>query len=206
MTHFILDKTEKGRDELATRQHQLSPRLRTLLVLADGKSDADNLMKKVAGLGLTDRNIAELVEQGFLRYAEQKPAEAPVETHNDGISEAPVEAQASDVMKTAPVFCAAAVVVTPAAMPSDEALHLKKALQLQEVYAFFNETIKSAIGLRGVPLQLKVERAATLADYAALRQPYLDAVIKAKGSETAEMLRMRLDELLAPRDDVALSD
>ncbi|MFD2272493.1 hypothetical protein ACFS07_18645 [Undibacterium arcticum] len=40
--------------------------------------------------------------------------------------------------------------------------------------------LKSTIGLRGFTLQLKVERANTVADFRELRQPYLEAVLKAK--------------------------
>lgn len=64
------------------------------------------------------------------------------------------------------------------------------------IYHFFTETIKSAIGLRGYALQLKVEKAASLEDFRALRQSYLDAVFKARDSEMERNLRIRLDHLL----------
>ncbi len=72
--------------------------------------------------------------------------------------------------------------------------------QFQALYNFFNETIRSAIGLRGYGMQLKVERAGTIADFKALRQPYLDAVLKAKGPELEHSLRNRLDQLLSLGD------
>jgi hypothetical protein len=52
MSNPVFDKTEKGREEIATRKHHLAPRLRTLLVLIDGKQGKEELLKKVAGLGL----------------------------------------------------------------------------------------------------------------------------------------------------------
>jgi hypothetical protein len=61
---------------------------------------------------------------------------------------------------------------------------------------FFNETIRSMIGLRGFTLQLKVERAGTLADFQALREPYLAAVKKAKGNEMMISLADKLDQLI----------
>ena len=69
--------------------------------------------------------------------------------------------------------------------------------QFQALYNFFNETIRSVIGLRGFTMQLKVERAATIADFRLLRTAYLEAVLKAKGPEMEHSLRNRLDQLLA---------
>jgi NaMN:DMB phosphoribosyltransferase len=68
--------------------------------------------------------------------------------------------------------------------------------QFEAIYHFYTETIKSTIGLRGYGLQLKVEKAASIDDFRALRQAYLEAVLKAKGNEMARSLRSRLDQLL----------
>ena len=76
--------------------------------------------------------------------------------------------------------------------------------QFEAIYRFYNETIKSMIGLRGYSLQLKVEKASSIEDFRALRILYLEAVLKAKGEETTRSLRDRLDQLLylgMPADD-----
>lgn len=73
MIHTIFDKTAKGRDEIATRKHRLPSRLRTLLLLVDGKQDAASLLQKVRGLGMKEENLAELLEQGFIREAYLPP-------------------------------------------------------------------------------------------------------------------------------------
>lgn len=64
------------------------------------------------------------------------------------------------------------------------------------VYDFYTKTIKSNIGLRGFTLQLKVEKAATIDDLRQLRDPYVDAVLKAKGRDKAALLAEQLDQLL----------
>nr|WP_315259633.1 hypothetical protein [uncultured Duganella sp.] len=64
------------------------------------------------------------------------------------------------------------------------------------VYDFYTKTIKSTIGLRGFTLQLKVEKAATLDDLRQLRNPYVEAVQKAKGRDKAALLAEQLDQLL----------
>lgn len=170
MTHRIFDKTDKGREEIATRKHQLPSRLRSLLVMVDGKQQADDLLKKVAGIGLTADSINELLDNGFIQPAAQPALSAS--TAGDALS--PVDEGTS---------------VTSTALPEGQN-------QFQAIYQFYTETIKSTIGLRGYALQLKVEKAASVDDFRALRDPYLEAVLRTKGKEIARSLRARLDQLL----------
>jgi hypothetical protein len=67
MNNLVYEKTDKGREEIATRKHQLAPRLRSLLVMIDGEQTADKLLQKVAVLGLSEQNLDELLEQRFIR-------------------------------------------------------------------------------------------------------------------------------------------
>ncbi len=168
MSNPVFDKTEKGREEIATRKHHLAPRLRTLLVLIDGKQSKEELLKKVAGIGLGEEGLEELTNNGFIEI---------------------------------PAASQAAAMPGSAAPPEKPALQAEAILpegenQFQAVYHFYTETIKSTIGLRGYGLQLKVEKASSIDDFRALRQPYLEAVLKAKGNEMARSLRSRLDQLL----------
>ena len=171
MTTTIFDKTEKGREEITTRKYQLAPRLRTLLVMIDGKQRADELLQKVGGLGLNQESIGELLENGFIHVI-AAPAPAPV---NEAVTPQPASIPE---------------------LPSQNAALASNANQFQALYQFYTETIKSTIGLRGYALQLKVEKAASVADLRELRQPYLEAVLKAKGNEMTRSLRSRLDQLL----------
>lgn len=183
MSNPVFDKTEKGREEIATRKHHLAPRLRTLLVLIDGKQSKEELLKKVAGIGLGEDGIEELMNNGFI---EMPSTPKPVV-----IAEVVTQPEQPDTAAPEPA---------DAILPEGEN-------QFQAVYHFYTETIKSTIGLRGYGLQLKVEKAATIDDFRALRQPYLEAVLKTKGNEMARSLRSRLDQLLylgenAPPDTV----
>jgi hypothetical protein len=170
MTNSIFDKTDKGREEIATRKYQLQSRLRTLLVLIDGKQTTVDLLTKVAGLGLSGDSITELQDNGFIQTV--------------------IAAVPADVThKTVP-----AVPDTPH-RPVDAILP-EGQNQFQAIYQFYTETIKSTIGLRGYALQLKVEKASSIEEFRELRQPYLEAVLKSKGNEIARSLRNRLDQLL----------
>lgn len=179
MSTAVFDKTDKGREEIATRSYHLAPRLRTLLVLIDGKHSVDDLLAKVAGIGLNEQSLAELLEGGFIREAGAAAAAAP----------------------PAPAAPPAAVPDTPsapepAAESAAEAVLPEGENQFEAIYHFYNETIKNTLGLRGYGLQLKVEKASSIEDFRQLRLPYLEAVQKAKGSEMARSLRDRLDQLL----------
>jgi len=172
MSTAVYDKTDKGREEIATRVHHLAPRLRTLLVLIDGRHNVADLLAKVAGLGLNEQNLAELLEGGFIRDAAAAAPPAP---------SAPSPASAPAAPSPAPT--AAAV------LPEGES-------QFEAIYHFYNETIKNTLGLRGYGLQLKVEKAGSIEDFRELRRAYLEAVQKSRGTEMARSLRERLDQLL----------
>lgn len=182
MLNSIYDKTEKGREEIATRKHHLANRLRTLLVMVDGKQSATDLLKKVSALGFDENNVQELLDQEFITVV-SKAGEAPV--------------------AVAPEINLVSDLPPPVAVAVEE---MSESEQFREVYTFFNETIKSVLGLRGFTLQMKVERAGTLDDFKKLRQPYLEAVLKSKGREMARSLRDRLDYLLYKGEQVQQSD
>ena len=218
MKTSIYDKTAKGREEIATRRYQLAPRLRTLLVLVDGRRPEDELLRNVAGLGLTADAMQELLREQFIVLSTSyNTIEAPlVDAAEITAVPAPAIAAPMPAMPQAaqpfmpapppvrPVAAAPGVApaaVTPQAAPAAPAVTPTKAQQFQALYDFYNKTIKSTIGLRGFTLQLKVEKAACVEDFRELRRPYLEAVLKAKGGEMAERLGAQLAELLGERTD-----
>jgi hypothetical protein len=176
----VYDKTDKGREEIGTRKYGLSPRLRPLLVMVDGKQPVAELLKKVAGLGLDAKHLAVLLTGGFIQIAAASPA-AP--------AAAPAPSPAS----------------APAPAPTAAANDASPENRFLATYRFYTETIKSTIGLRGYLLQMKVEKASTIDELRELRQPYLEAVLKAKGVEVAREMRARLDAVLGPDEHVPLT-
>jgi len=67
MPSIIFDKTDKGREEIISRKYKLASRLRTLLVMVDGKHSDDDLLSKVSSLGLNQASIDELEQKGFIQ-------------------------------------------------------------------------------------------------------------------------------------------
>lgn len=173
----VFDKSDKGREEIITRKYRLAPRLRSLLVLVDGKKTAGELLQQLAGLGLDQNSLDQLYEGQFI-----EPSSTPQELVRPHMTEAP---QASDGRES-----------TMGSGLDAAGGGMIGASQILALQTFFNTTIKNTLGLRGFTLQLKAERAISLEDFRNLRTPYFEAVKKAKGEDMAIALRDRLDLLL----------
>ena len=59
-------KSGKGAEAIASRLHGLPPRLRSLLIVVDGKKDGQDLLKFAANLGDANAMVADLIEGGFI--------------------------------------------------------------------------------------------------------------------------------------------
>jgi hypothetical protein len=225
---YVYDKTDKGREEIATRKYHVAPKLRTLLVMIDGRHSLGDLLKNVAGMGLTEESVNELLEHQYITLVSGGEAanepEGPADGGSASTARLPPSAAARARLvarnRAAAAIKSEGIEGTPSALldaagPStvlmDEAPEpapvqaeapaapVNSAAQFQALYDFYNQTIKSTLGLRGMMLQLKVEKCANVGDFAALRQPYLEAVLKARGREMTLSLRDRLDQLLGGR-------
>ncbi len=60
-------KTPKGHDEIRSRAHGLSQKLRTLLIMVDGKSTVGELLGRFPGVAEIQSNLRQLVELGFVQ-------------------------------------------------------------------------------------------------------------------------------------------
>lgn len=182
----VFDKTDKGREEIATRRYKVAPRLRTLLVMIDGRRPLAELMRNFAALGVTEDTFTELLDQELI---------APVE-----LAAAPATVRSQASAPPAP-----ALIVDAATAPVSTPVHAEAALsdadRFRAIAAFYNQTIKSTIGLRGIMLQLRAEKCANVAQFGEMRLAFLEAVYKAKGHEMAVSLRDRLDQLLGSKPD-----
>jgi hypothetical protein len=166
---IIFDKTKRGRIEIATRGQTVAPRLRTLLLLVDGKTGDDELLRKVAGLGLGQEHLDQLRHAGLIQVSAETTRK--IRAANNTVAPKPAPVAVEQIL------------------PPGQT-------QFEAIYHFYNDTIKNMIGLRGYGLQLKVERAGSVQDFRELRQAYLQAVLKVKGEVIARSLRGRLDQLL----------
>jgi hypothetical protein len=82
----IFRKTAKGAAEIETRAHRLAPRMRSLLILVDGRRDVDDLKSLIAQQA--EETLKALADQGFIEAvgetvkatAAAPPAAQPVPT------------------------------------------------------------------------------------------------------------------------------
>jgi hypothetical protein len=174
MATIYYDKTDKGREEISSRKYQLPSKLRPLLVMIDGKHGSDELLKRLAAIGLTQENLEELLRLGFI---------APVQVSVP----APVELARKDTPQ---------VVEDTKPETKEPTKEITPAEKIANLRQFFTETIKGNLGLRGFTLQLKVERAETLEDFISLSEDYVEALYKAKGQQIARNLEARLQDLI----------
>ena len=62
----LLVKTDKGRDAMARRVPELGPRLRSMLIMVDGKRSLSELDKLGAGLGGGAALLEQLLDHGWI--------------------------------------------------------------------------------------------------------------------------------------------
>jgi hypothetical protein len=82
----VYHKSTKGAEAIATRQHGLTPKLRSMLIMVDGKRRCDDLLKLSATLGDPEQLLGQLLDQGFIEPIESS---APVHTAETHASTAP---------------------------------------------------------------------------------------------------------------------
>ena len=64
--NLIYHKSAKGAEAIATRQHGLSPKLRSMLIMIDGKRSFEELVQLSQVLGNTEELLGQLLDQGFI--------------------------------------------------------------------------------------------------------------------------------------------
>lgn len=74
----IYQKSAKGSQAIATRDHALTPKLRSLLILVDGKRSFEELEKLSGLMGDAEQLVSQLHDQGYIEAA--TPATAPAHT------------------------------------------------------------------------------------------------------------------------------
>jgi len=205
MLKHIYDKTDKGREEIATRKYHVPSKLRALLVMIDGHRPLEVLMANFGPLGLSPDNVSELLKDEYITLIDDGEPEPGPETVGH---KPPMTARARQLARREASARLhheheeeAALANSGPATLQNGAPEMSTAERHMALQAFYTETIKSTLGLRGMMLQLKVEKCAGIDDFRALRDVYLEAVLKAKGREMALSLSGRLDQLLGIESD-----
>ncbi|MES2757850.1 MAG: hypothetical protein V4693_10790 [Pseudomonadota bacterium] len=100
MNTRIYDKTDKGREEIATRKYRVPPRLRTLLVLIDGRHSLESLLANLSVLGLGADDVDELLRQEYIALVGGGAVEEAPQPEASGAPRGPVSARARMLART----------------------------------------------------------------------------------------------------------
>lgn len=154
-------KTAKGQAEIETRAHRLSPRLRALLIMVDGKRDLAALAALVPQPA--EEALTELLNQGFVEAvgepsASPAPAAAPSAPSASAASGAPPATTAAEATSSAPAAVdfeklrrEAVRALTDIAGPAAEtvALRMEKARTLDELRPLIAQAAQTVASMRG---------------------------------------------------------
>jgi len=72
--NLVYHKTAKGSEAIATRQHGLSPKQRSMLIMIDGKRGFDEIVRISQALGDPEQLLGQLFDDGFIEPMPGVPA------------------------------------------------------------------------------------------------------------------------------------
>jgi hypothetical protein len=165
----VFAKTDQGREALTSRPAGLGPRLRSLLIMVDGKRSVGDLDKLLGSEGAAAPLLDQLVEQGWIEGgAAAAPASPPVLT---------------------------AVVEAEPAAPASAPAPLVEALPFADARRLVVRFINDQLGPMGETLAIRVEGCKTAADLTAMLPRIRDGLRNFKNSATVA----QFDQEVAPR-------
>jgi len=154
----LFRKTAKGQTEIETRAHRLTPRLRALLILVDGKRDTaalGGLVQQAEDL------LAELLAQGFVEALPEAVAPPP---------------PAPPVRPAVPAPAAAPAAAPPAATGGDFDTLRRNAVR----------ALNDALGPAAESLAIRIERARSMAELRPLLVQAAQLMANMRGRGAAE--------------------
>lgn len=153
----IYQKTLKGSEAIANRHAGLAPKLRSLLIMVDGKRTYAELTAMAAALGDPER-LSELEAEGLVEPASEEAGTLPAALE-------PAAQQTDSEI----------VIETP-----------QRAANLAQAQRFSSHLLEHTLGPMAEPLCIKIEKAGNLADFVAAIKRAREIVREIKGNAEAE--------------------
>jgi hypothetical protein len=172
---IIYRKTAKGVAEIETRAHRLVPRLRSALIVVDGKRPDSEL---AAMLPQGAETLAQLAEQGFIEVASERSAPRAAPTP------APAAAPAAPSALSAPSAPSAPALKASAAEADFDAMR-------RYVLRSFNDLV----GPAGESMAIRIEKARSMAELRALLQPAVQIVGTVQGKVAAQSFIAKVENI-----------
>jgi hypothetical protein len=144
---LIYRKTAKGLSEIETRAHRLPPRLRSALIVVDGKRDVSDLKPLI--LQQPEETLATLAEQGFIEaVGETAPPPPPPPAPAPAAAPPAAAAGPSDFEQTRRAAVRALNdLIGPAA--ESMAMKMEKARNLGELLPLLTQAAQTVAAMRG---------------------------------------------------------
>ena len=136
--NVVYHKTAKGAEAIATRQHGLTPKQRSILIMVDGRRGFEELARITQALGDPDQLLGQLLDAGLIEPVAGSAAPAPA------ASEAP------------------AATTTPAALDSIAPL---PTVTLKEAQRFAVRRLTDILGPNAEDFCLRIEAARNVHDF-----------------------------------------
>lgn len=149
----IFRKTAKGVAEIETRAHRLTPRMRSTLILVDGKRDGADLRQLITQQA--DETLQALAEQGFIEAVGETvhaaPAATPAAAEAAGAPAAPPPPPAAPAQDVNVVRKAAVRMLVEILGPSSDtlAVRMEKARTMEELKPLLGQAAKLILAARG---------------------------------------------------------
>lgn len=179
----VYRKSAKGLSEIETRAHRLPPRLRSALILVDGKRSDDDLRAMLSQQA--EETLAALAAEGFIEeVAVVAPAPAAASR------KVAVAAGDSSVF---PISSGAAPTLPPG-VPSTLAVSIPPS-ELASRKRDATRAINDLLGPMGESLSLKIEKARTGEEFRQVLEAALPIIASARGRSEATAFAARFSDL-----------
>ncbi|NSL55219.1 helix-turn-helix domain-containing protein [Uliginosibacterium aquaticum] len=182
MDRLVFAKTSAGLDEIQQRQMRLHPRVRSLLILVDGKQPVSELRGKFAVDPVILQEHLELLQEAGLIHpvvesVEPTPHTGPASNLPE-VVELPAQGEASWMSEM------------QSPLPSDESS------RLMALYRIYTETISASFAAKSAPYLKELDKAARIGDYIALGNKIITALNKSARVNLAVEFKRKVKPLL----------
>lgn len=183
----VFKKTAKGTDEIATRAHKLPARVRSLLILLDGRRTTAEVLAQASHLGDAEKFLARLQEDGFIEAANLHSVPPPLD-------EAVQEYGAIPEREAGPTSLPPYQQTPVAAFGTDPSVDRMAAFMATK--AFATRYFIDLLGPDSDSLTKKIEGAKTEGQLLLLMERCREIVQQVKGRDRAERFWQRVHDML----------
>ncbi|HEY4374245.1 MAG TPA: hypothetical protein VGN52_20135 [Burkholderiales bacterium] len=179
----LMVKTAKGNAEVSSPDHLLGPRLRTILLMVDGKLTFAELAARAATFGNAPAIVAHLLNEGFI-----EPARAPVRDapHTTALAGSRDGALITELTRSGNLVT----------LRGDSLAGMRENEAINPAKFFMRETISRLLGHGAVGVLDAIELATTRDKLLAELSACCQIVGDLKGAEEADSFRMSVLALL----------